>query len=276
MRVMVFAKGVEDGGMDGPTTPEMLEAFAAMDAFTEELVKAGVFGILKVAIYVFGLDFLSTIALRPAVLYVAGFTVIAASLIALMKTDLKARLAYSTIAQLSYVVMGAMLATSAGIVGGALQLVTHGMAKITLFMCAGSVIVATGRTDVSEMSGLGKQMPWTFAAFFIASFSLIGLPPFGGFMSKWELLRAGAEAHEPVMVLVLILSTLLSAAYLLPVCASAFFGPVYEAPPKGKRRTSVISENIVCVIPLCLSAAGCAVLFCLSDAIYNFLKPILP
>ncbi|HAW55971.1 MAG TPA: cation:proton antiporter, partial [Hyphomonas sp.] len=140
------------------------------------VVKAGVFTVMKVSIYIFGEDLLNATPGREFVLWVACFTIIVASLVAMTKDNLKARLAYSTIAQLSYITLGAMLATQAGFMGGALQIAAHAVGKMTLFMCAGAIYVATGLTNISDMRGLGRKMPIVFIAFFIATLSIIGIP----------------------------------------------------------------------------------------------------
>ncbi|MEL6829510.1 MAG: proton-conducting transporter membrane subunit, partial [Pseudomonadota bacterium] len=153
------------------------------------VVKAGVFTILKVAIYIFGEDLLNETASREFILAIACFTIIVSSLIALTKDNLKARLAYSTVSQLAYITCGAMLADAAGFMGGALQISAHAVGKITLFMCAGAIYVATGATNISQMRGLGRKMPLVFTAFFIASLSIIGIPPLAGDWPKYELMQ---------------------------------------------------------------------------------------
>lgn len=187
------------------------------------VVKAGVFSVLKVTTYTFGIDVLSMAPGTDFFLWVAAATILIASIIALRQDNLKRRLAYSTVSQLSYIVLAAMLANSAGIVGGALHIASHAFGKITLFFCAGAIYVAANKTTVSQLRGIGRSMPWTMTAFAIGAFSIIGLPPTGGFVSKWYILLGTLQAHQPVMAAVLIVSTLLSAAYLLPIIYTAFF-----------------------------------------------------
>ena len=189
------------------------------------VVKAGVFTILKISIYIFGEDLLNSIAARDWVLAVACFTIVASSLIALTKDNLKARLAYSTVSQLAYVTVGAMLADSAGWLGAALQIAAHATGKITLFMCAGAIYVATGLTNISDMRGLGRRMPIVFIAFFIGSLSIIGIPPLAGDWPKYELMQGAADASEHYVVGVLIVSSLLNVAYLLPIPILALMPP---------------------------------------------------
>jgi len=144
------------------------------------VVKAGVFTVLKVIIYIFGADFLTETGASVWLMYVAGATVLLASLVALTKDNLKARLAYSTVSQLSYVVLAGALATSFSLVGGAMHIAMHAFGKITLFFCAGAIMVASHKTEISQMRGLGWRMPFTFAAFLMGALSVIGLRPSAG------------------------------------------------------------------------------------------------
>lgn len=187
------------------------------------VVKAGVFSILKVAVYIFGIDGLAEIPATDFVLYMAAATMVIASLIALTKDNLKARLAYSTVAQLSYIVLGAMLATTAGAIGGAMHIATHAFGKITLFFVAGAIYTTAHKKLVSELDGIGKRMPLTMAAFTIGALSMIGLPPAAGFISKWYLLLGALDVAQWVAVIALVLSTLLNAAYFIPIVYAAYF-----------------------------------------------------
>ncbi len=191
------------------------------------------FAVLKVAVLVFGLDTMTRLGATDWLLALAAITVVLASLIALRQDDLKRRLAYSTVSQLSYIVAGALLATPLGILGGALHITTHALGKITLFFCAGMVLVAAHRTRVSELDGLGRAMPWTFAAFFVASLSIIGLPPGGGLWSKWYLALGALEADRAYLVTVLMLSSLLNVAYLLPIVVRGILRVPQGRSPRG-------------------------------------------
>ena len=151
------------------------------------------------------------------------FTILVGSIIALSKDNLKARLAYSTVSQLSYVILGAVLLTPSSMVGGIMHIANHAFSKITLFFCAGSLYCAAHKTEVSQLSGIGKKMPWTMVAFFIASLSMIGVPPAAGFTSKWYLALGSIEAHQIPILMVLLVSTVLNAAYFLPITYKAFF-----------------------------------------------------
>ena len=235
------------------------------------VVKAGVFSIMKITVYIFGIDLLNDTGLSVWLMYVAGGTILVASLIALTKDNLKARLAYSTVSQLSYVILGAALANTWGVVGGSMHIVMHAFGKITLFFCAGAIAVATHKTKVSEMNQLGKTMPITMFAFLIGSLSVIGLPPFGGLWSKWYLIMGTVEAGHLILVAVLLVSSLLNIAYLMPVAIRAFF----VAPSNPPGETKIKEAPLFCVIPLCITSAGCLVLFFFADDLYQFLSTIV-
>ena len=241
------------------------------------VVKAGVFSVLKVAIYIFGLDLLEQSGASLWLAYLAAATILIASLIAMSKDNLKLRLAYSTVSQLSYVVLGAMLATSSSTIGGAMHIAMHAVGKITLFFCAGAIMVATHKTEISQMHGLGRQMPFTFIAFGIAALSIIGLPPLGGAWSKWQLALGAAEAEQVILVAVLMISSLLNVAYLIPIVVRGFLpGPVAGGGPSIPTRGWHLQEApLLCVIPLCITALACVILFFKVDSIYVFLTPII-
>ncbi len=234
------------------------------------VVKAGVFTVMKVMVYVFGIDLLRRTAMSDVLLYVAAFTVVAASLVAMAQDNLKRRLAYSTVSQLSYVVAGALLASQLGIVGGSLQIAMHAVGKITLFFCAGAIMVTAHKTEVSELSGLGRSMPITFGAFLIGALSIIGLPPFGGMWSKWFLTLGALQAHQLVIVAVLMLSSLLNIAYLLPIPFKGFFGK----PPGGAAKGGIQEAPLPCLIALCATAAGCVLLFFFAEPLYALVSAI--
>jgi multicomponent Na+:H+ antiporter subunit D len=205
-------------------------------------------------------------------IYVAGFTVVGASLVALRQDDLKKRLAYSTVSQLSYVVMGAAMATAAGAIGAGLQIAMHAAGKITLFFCAGAIAVATHKYKVSELAGIGWKMPVTMTAFLIGSLSIIGLPPFGGMWSKWWLILAAAERGSLFVIIVLILSTLLNVVYLLSIVAIAFFSAPPDRTEQGKLK--IAEAPLACVIPLSLTALLCVVLFFQVELVEGLLRGI--
>ncbi|MGH8633513.1 MAG: monovalent cation/H+ antiporter subunit D family protein [Burkholderiales bacterium] len=187
------------------------------------VVKAGVFAVLKVVVYVFGVETIAGMTSVNWLPFVSGFTIIAASIVALRSDNLKRRLAYSTVSQLSYVVLATALLTPLSIVGAALHIVTHALGKITLFFAAGAIYTAAHKTEVSQLAGIGRRMPWTMAAFTVGSLSLIGVPPAAGFVSKWFIISGAWQAGNLLALAVLIASTLLNAAYFLPIVHAAFF-----------------------------------------------------
>jgi multicomponent Na+:H+ antiporter subunit D len=220
------------------------------------VVKSGVFAILKVCVYVFGLDFLSDTGASDWLLYFAGATILVGSLIAMRQDNLKARLAYSTISQLSYIVAGALLANSLATTGAAMHIAMHAFGKITLFFCAGAILVAAHKTEISEMDGLGRTMPLTFAAFFIGSLSIIGLPPTGGAWSKFFLALGALEAGEAWILVTLMISSVLNIAYLLPIPIRGFFARSGEPREEGIREAP-----LPCLIAIGITTLACLVLF---------------
>ena len=234
------------------------------------VVKAGVFSVVKIAVYVFGLDFLRQEGLSVWLMYVACATIVIASLVALTKDNLKARLAYSTVSQLSYIVLGAALANDLGKIGSALHIATHAFGKITLFFCAGAILVAAHKTEISDMKGIGRQMPLTMFAFLIGSLSIIGLPPFAGAWSKWYLVLGAMEAQQYFAVGALLFSSLLNIAYLLPIAVNAFFVPL----PESERHEGIREAPMACLIPLLFTAACCLALFLYPDPWLDLIRRI--
>jgi len=228
------------------------------------VVKAGVFTILKVAIYIFGIDFLAEIPATQWLMYVAAATILLAALVALRQDNLKLRLAWSTISQLSYIVLCVFLVTPLGIVGGTLHIVMHAFAKITLFFCAGAILVATHKTRISEMNGIGRRMPWTMAAFTVGALSMIGIPPTGGFISKWYILLGAIDAQQMFAIGVIVMSTLLNAAYFLPIVYAAFFRAP-ESSPEGEHGDTQGKAPLAVLLAITVTALGSVVLFFYPD-----------
>lgn len=239
------------------------------------VVKAGVFTMLKVGTYIFGVGFLGKTGASDWLVWLAAASILIASIVALTKDDLKARLAYSTVSQLSYITLGMALAVQMGVIGGAMHIVTHAMGKIALFMCAGAIYVAAHKTKISQLDGLGRKMPVTFACFTIAALSIIGLPPFAGAWSKWYLMIAAADANQLIIIGVLMVSSLLNVAYLLPIPARAFFLKPKEDEAHGDAAASRIEEApLLCLLPICFAALGCIVLFFTIGGLYEYLLSI--
>jgi multicomponent Na+:H+ antiporter subunit D len=187
------------------------------------VVKTGVFATLRVFLFIFGADTMSAIGADSVALVAASATILYASFMAVAQDNLKARLAYSTISQLSYIVLGGALLTASGIVGGIAHITNHAVSKITLFFCAGSIYASAHKTEVSQLSGIAKKMPWTMAAFAIGTLSLIGIPPMSGFISKWNLAVGTMERGNVWLLVVLLTSSLMNAAYLGPIVYKAYF-----------------------------------------------------
>ncbi|WP_425155290.1 monovalent cation/H+ antiporter subunit D family protein [Candidatus Palauibacter sp.] len=234
------------------------------------VVKAGVFTIMKVVVYIFGLDLLTTTGISVWLMYAAGITVIVGSLVAMAQDNLKRRLAYSTVSQLSYIVLGAALANAWGVIGGSMHIAMHAFGKITLFFCAGAIYVAAHKTEISDMRGLGRAMPITMAAFLIGALSVIGVPPLGGSWSKWYLALGALDAGQIVFVAVLMISSLLNIAYLIPIPIRAFF----SKPADGSEPPRFHEAPAFCVAALSFTALGCIALFFLADDVYRLLAPL--
>jgi len=236
------------------------------------VVKVGVFSTVRVMLYVFGVDRMNALNLGLPTAYFVSFTILTASIIALSKDNLKLRLAYSTVSQLSYIILGVALLTPNGVEGGLVHIANHAFSKITLFFCAGAIYVATHKKNISEMSGLGRVMPFTFGAFALASLSMIGAPPVGGFVSKWYMLLGALDAGSMLIIGVMVASTLLNAAYFAPVVYLAFFGKQSEADAHHK----YTEAHPAMVVPLCLTAAISVALGFYPDFFMNFAKALFP
>ena len=222
--------------------PAAMVAPTPVSAFLHAVavVKAGVFCVIKVTVYVFGVDTLRRYDQGGWLLYAAGGTILIGSLIAMFQDNLKKRLAYSTISQLSYIVMATALLTPLSIFAAVVHIVAHAFGKITLFFAAGSVYTAGHKTQVSQLDGIGRRMPWTMGAFTVGTLSMIGVPPAVGLVSKWYLINsviesgriAGGHFDEIFALVVILFSTLLNAGYFLPIVYRAFFKPLSEADQK--------------------------------------------
>ena len=235
------------------------------------VVKAGVFTVMKVCVLIFGIDLLRVLPSTQGLLYLAGATVLLASFIAMRQDNLKARLAYSTIGQLGYVTIGALLASSLGVIGGSMHIAMHAFGKITLFFCAGAILVAAHKSKISEMGGIGRQMPITMGAFFIASLSIIGVPPAGGTWSKWFLLLGSMDTQQWIIMSIFLLSSLLNIAYLLPIPIKAFF----SEPSSTIEEVGIKEAPLLCLIAICISTLGCLVLFVYPEPLHDLATSIL-
>ncbi len=222
------------------------------------ITKAGVLAIFRMIFYVIGPDFIRSTWVQLALLGCATLTVFMGSMLALRARLLKKRLAYSSVSQVSYVLCGLFLLNATAFNGALLQIVFHALTKDALFLCAGAIIFKTGITRVEDMHGLGHRMPVTLWLFTICSISLVGIPPLGGFISKWYIAQGAIIAENPVPVFnwlvptVLLISALLTAAYLLPPSVSAFFGAAQE----GEAALPKAEPSRVMLVPVMILTAA--------------------
>ena len=242
------------------------------------VVKTGVFAILRIIIFIFGSNLMMDIGVDVFVITFASFTIIIASLLALSRDNLKARLAFSTISQLSYIILGAALLAPSAMIGGIIHITNHAFAKITLFFCAGSIYISAHKTEISQLNGIGKRMPWTMAAFAIATLSMIGVPPVSGFITKWYLIIGSLERHSIAVLIVLLASSFLNAAYFIPILYRAFFKE--ENSEFVDQNSEIndphdIKENPFLVIPLTFTALVSIILGIYPDFIVRIAKMVL-
>jgi len=239
------------------------------------VVKAGVFGIVRVVCFIFGVDLMQGLGLWLVLACIAGFTMIVASFFAIAQDDLKKRLAYSTISQLSYIILGAAMVTQSGISAAMIYIPFHGYMKITLFLCAGAIMVASGKRKISEMAGIGKIMPVTMLAFSIGAIGMVGLPPVCGFISKLFLCVGAWELFSPynwIFLAVILTSSLLDVIYFFPIIHTAFFKePIGEGGMSGYK---VKEAPRFMLIPLAITAAFSIIFFIYPNTfhIYDLMK----
>lgn len=230
------------------------------------VVKAGVFTIMKLVVYIFGVDTLKDVGTDWFV-YLASFTILAASVIAIRQVQLKKLLAYSTISQLSYIVLGVAMLHPVALLGATLHIVAHGFAKITLFFGAGAIYTANGFSHIRELDGIGRTMPWTMGLFTVAALSIIGMPPLIGLTSKWFLLEGAIASDTYLAIGVLVVGSVLSAAYLVPIIHRAFFRPRVDL--TGGEAPLVM--RFAMFVPVLI----CVLLFFYSDKIITLARGIL-
>ena len=228
------------------------------------VVKAGVFSILMVVVYIIGMERLASTGASVWLVWLACFTILSSSVVAITKDDLKARLAYSTVSQLSYVILGAALATPLAVQGAGLHIVMHAAGKITLFFCAGAIYVNAHLTKVSELDGLGPKMPWVFAAFFLGALSIIGVPPLGGSWSKFYLMLGAMEAGMMLVLAVLAISSLMNVYYLLEPVGRGFF--------REAKTEREVHQYRLTIIPPVITALLCIALFFYPDPVMELAR----
>lgn len=220
------------------------------------VVKAGVFSLARVIYYLFGPGVVREF--NKPFLYMVCFTILYGSVLALGQDNLKRRLAYSTVSQLSYILLGLLMVNPNGYTGGIMHLVNHALIKIVLFLCTGCVMSVTGKTRVSQLKGVGRSMPFTMTSFAIASVCLVGIPPTNGFASKWYLSMGSLDAGVPVLLTVLLSSALLTAAYLFPVVGIAFFTEDEEEPARKGEAPAAMLIPVIMLTLITVISGVCA------------------
>ncbi len=229
------------------------------------VVNTGVFSVLRIIFHVFGVDLMQSLHLGTATVILTSFTILVSSLFAMTRDNLKARLAYSTVSQLSYIVLGGALLSASGMTGGIIHIANHAFSKITLFYAAGAIYVITHKTLVSELNGIGRKLPFTMVAFSIGALSMIGVPPVSGFTSKWFLALGTIESGQIAVMVVLLTSTLLNAGYFLPIIYRAFFKPPdpelahalagdKDGGAHSEHQEETESDHKLLIAPLCVTA----------------------
>jgi formate hydrogenlyase subunit 3/multisubunit Na+/H+ antiporter MnhD subunit len=236
------------------------------------VVKAGVFGFVRIVCHVFGIELIGELGIGLWLGAVASVTMILGSFFAIGEDNLKRRLAYSTISQLSYILFGVALLSPFGIKGAMVHIPFHGFMKITLFLCAGAIMVVTGKKEISQMAGVGKQMPVTMLAFTIGALGMCGAPPVSGFISKWFLGLGTIEAGTIVFLIVILVSSLLDVVYFFPIVKTAFFDtPAAASASVGGRIRRLELEKplyLFMVVPLALTAIFSVIFFFFPDAFH--------
>lgn len=251
------------GAMVAPTpVSSLLHAVA--------VVKSGIFAIVRVSYFIFGAEIIKETQDNIYLSVLIVITILLGSLLALNQENLKKRLAYSTISQLGYILLGIILLNENALIGGLLHLVNHAVIKITLFFCAGAIYYMTGKKNISEIRGIGKQMPVTMWCFAIASISLIGIPPTNGSVSKWYLALGGLNANKILFVVILLVSAFLTAAYLLPIVITAFFSGWGQ---KGQQE--IIDPPPFMKVPIVLLTGITILLGLFPNLVLNFIEEIV-
>ena len=240
--------------------PQAMVAPAPVSALLHAVavVKAGAFGIVRIVYDVFGIEFAASLGVTLPLAVLAAITIIYGSTRALFQDDLKRRLAFSTVSQVSYIALGVAIAGPIATIGGLVHLVHQGFMKITLFFCAGNYAETLGVHKVSQLAGVGRRMPWTTGAFTLAAFGMIGVPPMVGFVSKWYLGLGALEVGQGWVVLVLAGSSLLNAAYFLPILRTAWFDPPPDEWPRERDFGGKETAWMLLLPPLATVAAALA------------------
>ncbi|MCB2288320.1 monovalent cation/H+ antiporter subunit D family protein [Clostridium sp. CS001] len=230
------------------------------------VVKSGIFAIIRMSYFIFGAEIIKQLHVNVFLSILIALSILMGSFLALHQENLKKRLAYSTISQLGYVLLGIVLLNEEAFVGSLLHLINHAVIKIVLFFCVGAIMYTTHKTDISQIRGIGKQMPITMGCFAIASISLIGIPPTNGFVSKWYLAQGGLTSGKMIFPAILLFSALLTALYLLPVITEAFF--------KKGENTIVKEAPIKMLIPIVMITILVVLLGLFPNMVISFIQKI--
>ncbi len=238
------------------------------------VVKSGAFALIRIVYFCFGAQTLrGTVAAQIAMGF-ALFTVVYGSAKALQSGHFKRRLAWSTVANLSYIVSALLLCTSAGLYAALFHMLAHALTKMCSFLCAGAFLHQTGKERLEDLYGIGRRMPVTFTCFFLSSLSLVGVPPFIGFFSKWRILLAAmgdVGVWGYLLLGALLVSALLTAMYTLTVCIRAFF------PAKGKdlfEKSDIREADIRMLLPICLFALLTLVCGIFSQPLFSLISSL--
>jgi len=228
------------------------------------MLKTGVYGFIRVFYNVFGLEFLKAVNWDGIIIIIAAFTIVFGSTIAIAQDDLIRRLAYSGIAQVGYIILGIAMMNQNSLMGASFHITAHAFMKGCMFLCAGSIIAATGNRSIKKMKGIGYQLPITMLAFAIAAVTSIGMPPFNIFITKWFLSLGALEINQPVLIVILLISSLLNAAYYLPIAYYAFMGREEESGEEALHHRELVRSNFrepkaAMLVPIILLALGCVI-----------------
>ncbi len=239
------------------------------------VVKLGVFTIIKVSIYIFGIGTLSNFEVGQFMQYVAATTIIIAAILAIKEDNIKLRLAYSTISQLSYIILAAIICNNLTLLSGGIHIAVHAFAKITLFFCAGIILMTLNTTKISDMNGIGRKIPITMTAWLISSFCIIGLPFTGGFWSKWYLAQGALDSGEPLMMAVILFGSVLAIFYLIPPVINAFFTPsLLDLNDENKLILNKNETATSSLIAVTFTSTMCIALFFLIPQLVSWLSSI--
>lgn len=230
------------------------------------VVKSGIFAIIRMSYFIFGAEIIKQLHINIFLSILIALSILMGSFLALHQENLKKRLAYSTISQLGYVLLGIVLLNEDAFVGSLLHLINHAVIKIVLFFCVGAIMYTTHKTEISQIRGIGKQMPITMGCFAIAAISLIGIPPTNGFVSKWYLAQGGLTSGKMIFPAILLFSALLTALYLLPVITEAFF--------KKGENTIVKEAPIKMLIPIVMITILVVLLGLFPNMVISFIQKI--